>query len=525
MQPNQETPTLENLQCTAHGHPITTFCTSEDCSNKLICDDCQPTHTEDHKDFFKNSQDLFNDEIVEKLQAKRLELAQDNPEESDSVEKVDFYFEELLTMMTKKIKEMSQSVQGALKESLIKENENNIGKYTQLEESLTGLKTSLTSSTSPDLQNQLIDDYLKARNQGLKLLETPTNTDQIKVDFSPMENFYKEFTQQAENITSNMIASLQKTEPEPTNLFSLERILEVNSKGLTPQCLAEIKHNCFALGTIDGKVSVWDSTTMQVFREKHVHNLKVTSLLFMAGYDLLVSAGEDRRLCVSRFGKSNDFVTFFQSPQEQNISCLTEITGTGTFVGLLGKSEIGIWCIRLTKFKGNEHYEILYEGRIPTNQKVKTGQIINIPGKDMVAVGFEIGLIGFFCLKQKKLAFGVYAEAFLSGFWYCEKRQKLFAQISPDVVRIWDYSGEKPIKEVDVKIGSQAQGPYYTLGVENNVFCCGGSSEVVVVDLESGQEKKLELGDFKADGLVYLEGVKKVVATDYNTQKLAVLNI
>ena len=525
MQPNQETP-VTSLQCPSHNHPLTTFCTHKDCSSsRLLCEECQKSHPQEHQTAFKTYQDLLqNDEILKNLQAAK-EKQTEKPDHTAYLQQVDSYFQDLLTKMTQKINEMSQQVQGAIKESLEQEN-NSHEKFTQLEENLTALKSSLTTTDSPQIQQ--IENYLKAYTEAIKITEQPPSIDLPKLDFASISNLYQDFEKQADMMTSRFLSNFKtlKSLLIETSPLTLEKILPIPSKMINPGCLAEIKNNCFVLGAMDGKVSVWDANNLQVIKEKFVHNLRVTSLLYMAGYDLLISAGEDRRLCVSRFGKGNDFMTFMQTPQDQNVTCLTELGSTGTFVGLYGQSEIGIWCIKLTKFKGNEYYEILPEGKIQTNQKVKAGgKIVNIPGKDMIAVEFEIGLIGFFCLKQRKLMFGIYAEALLSGFWYCEKRQKLYAQISPEVIRVWDYSTDKVNFEGNIDIKSKAKEPYFTLVAENNVFCCGGSEEIIAVDLATKKEKRLGFEGFKPHGLVYLESSKKLIATNVNHENLAVIKV
>ncbi len=523
MQPDQETstPSIPDLQCPSHNHPLTSFCTYQDCSSRFLCEECQKSHPQDHKSAFKSKEDfLKHDEILKNLQAAK-EKASEKPDPTARLQQVDFYFQDLITKMTQKINEMSQKVQGAIKESL--EQENNVEKFTQAEENLTNLKSSLTSSETLEIPQ--IEEYLKAYTEAIKITEQPPpSSDSPKLDFSSLSSLYQDFEKQADTMTSKFLSNFQKVTESPT--LTLEKIIQIPSKMINPGCVAEIKNNCFVIGAMDGKVSVYDAETLQVIREKSVHNLRVTSLLYLPGYDLLVSAGEDRRLCVSRFGKSNDFMTFMQTPQDQNVTCLTELGNTGMFVGLYGQTEIGIWCIKLTKFKGNEIYEILPEGKIQTNQKVKAGgKIVNIPGKDMIAVEFEIGLIGFFCLKQRKLMFGIYAEAILSGFWYCEKRQKLYAQISPEIIRVWDYSTDKVNLEGNIEIKSQAKEPYFTLLAENNVICCGGSEEIVAVDLATKQEKKLQFETFRPHGLVYLEGPKKLLATNVNHENLAVIKV
>jgi len=140
-------------------------------------------------------------------------------------------------------------------------------------------------------------------------------------------------------------------------------------------------------------------------------------------------------------------------------------------------------------------------------------------------VGFEIGTIGFFSLKQKKLAFGIYAEGFLKSFCYCEKRKRIFGQIGPSTLRVWNFTGDKPIMEKDIKLKSQSQGPFYTILYDDVLYCCGGGNEIIAYSLEKNQQEKIKLEDFETDGLFPLRESHRMLATSSVKSSLCVLKL
>ena len=131
----------------------------------------------------------------------------------------------------------------------------------------------LTSSETLEIPQ--IEEYLKAYTEAIKITEQPPpSSDSPKLDFSSLSSLYQDFEKQADTMTSKFLSNFQKVTESPT--LTLEKIIQIPSKMINPGCVAEIKNNCFVIGAMDGKVSVYDAETLQVIREKSVHNLTLS---------------------------------------------------------------------------------------------------------------------------------------------------------------------------------------------------------------------------------------------------------
>ena len=484
------------------------------------------TPKSDQKIDFLNGQNLLNklDTVIQENQTYqgeqikiRLEAVHTNVRE---------YFVKLSERVQKQINETQGSI--LKKIEVIVEQETGFTDWEKFKEQLSQKQIAYEQITDVIEQKKVFDEFFNFYSSTMKRIDSinkeayyklDTTTKLFKFDDIVLESFLMSFKSLCSVLESDFVTNVSFTANHVEHAqIRLEELLSTPLQGVRSAIEAVNQSNAFVVGGRDGRIAMHDSKTLRVLDTTQVIKGQVTSLLHIPQKAMLLIGGEDNRIAVRRIdaGSLGQHLSYIDA--QGSVSFMFHVEDEEAIASVGSDPNIRLY-----------HAQSLVNlGKISTRKGMAPREsACYFKDKRLLMLGFEDGIFQFYNMRTRQLVFGIFIEN--KPFWgltYDEPSERLFAHIQPGLVKVWKFKGERPLDEFDVVLEGEGDKPYHIKVVDKYLVSANNSERVMIYDLEEKKlVKRVEIPGFKAQGLLVLEKERRIVVTDEDNSKLAILKL
>ena len=377
-------------------------------------------------------------------------------------------------------------------------------------------------------QKKAFDDYFSFYNTTMKRIDTINTTSYTKIDTASklfkfdeivLQSFMVNFSSLCAILESDFVTNVSFTSNhlDPASV-RLEEMVQIPHEGVSGAIEKIDQIGTFVLGSRDGKLSMFDSKTLRVLDVTQISKTPVTTILYIPKESLLFAGGVDTKITVRRIDGRNLGKHLSLLDAQGAVTTIVNIEDEDLVASIGADPNIRLY-----------HTQTLVTvGKIPTRKGFapKEGSLY-FRDKKLLMIGYNDGMFQFFNMKQRQLAFGVFMESKpFFGLTYSELSGRLLLHVEPGVVRVWNFAGERPIQEYDINLEGEGDIPCNIRTVDKYLISASNNEKVIIYDIDQRKiVKRVEVPNFRVQGILALEKDGRIIATDENSTKIAALKL